>query len=392
MGSPLEGIRIMDLSQMLPGPFCTQILGDYGAEIIKVEDITGDRARRTYPYVGTQGARYYAVNRNKKSIRIDLRKPEGKEIFKKLASTSDVIVDGFRPGVLDRLGLSYEVLKQINDRIIYCSINAYGSTGPIKDVPAHDINILSLAGITGLTGSKEGKPALSTLQLAGNIGGSLFATIAILMALNCRLKTGKGQFCDISMMDGVISLLAYTLAEWSGTGSIPKMGNGLLTGGFAYFNVYETKDNKHLSIGMTEAKFWQEFCKRIGKPDYIDLQWVPDIQEELIAGIAGIIKEKTRDEWMDLFSDSQICITPVLSLDEMCEHPQVVDRDMIIRMQDFMKSGKEMLFAGLPIKFSETPGEIKLNFSEAGEHTAELLIAAGYSCDELIKLRNDKVI
>ncbi len=392
MGSPLEGIRVLDLSQMLPGPFCTQLLGDYGAEIIKVEDINGERARNTYPYIDNQGARFYALNRNKKSIQLDLRKPEGREVLKKLTAISDVIVDGFRPGVLDRLGLSYEVLKGVNERIIYCSINAYGSTGPLKDVPAHDVNILSLAGITGLTGTKEGKPALSTLQLGGTAGGSLFAALAILMALNCRHKTGKGQFCDISMMDGLISLLAYTLSEWSGTGLLPEMGNGLLTGGYAYFNVYETKDNKYLSVGLAEDKFWEEFCKRIGKPDYIGFQRVPDMQEKLIAGVAEIIKEKTQEEWVDLFSDINICIAPVLALDEMCEHPQVVDRGMIIKKQDFRGSGKEMVFAGLPVKFSENPGELKFNFPEAGEHTEELLTAVGYNQDDIKKLKNDKVI
>lgn len=392
MTSPLAGIRVLDLSQMLPGPFCTQILADYGAEVIKIEDLNGDRSRMTYPPIGTQGARFYAVNRNKKSFRLDLRKPQGKAVFAKLVAASDVVVDGFRPGVLERLGFSYKVLQEINDRIIYCSINAYGSTGPLKNVPAHDINILSLAGITGLTGSKVGKPALSTLQLAGNVGGSLFACIAILMALNTRHITGKGQFCDISMMDGVISLLAYTLAEWSGTGFIPHRGDGLLTGGFAYFNVYETKDDRYISIGMTEPKFWQEFCKRIGKPEYIDLQWVPEAQDELVAGIAGIINKKNRDEWIELFSDINICLTPVLSLDEMCKHPQVVTRDMIIKMQDFDKSGKDMMLAGLPIKFSDTPGELKPNFSELGEHTAEILAAVGYSSEEIEKLRHEEVI
>lgn len=383
MSLPLEGIRVLDLSRMLPGPFCTQILADYGAEVIKIEDKGGEQGRWSHPLIGDQGARFFAVNRNKKSITLDLRKNEGKAIFRKLVANSDVIVDGFRPGVMDKLGLPYEELKQVNDRIIYCAINAFGSNGPLSQVPAHDINILSLAGIAALNGAKDGTLVLPPIQLAGNAAGSLYAVIAVLTALTNLQKTGLGQFCDVSMMDGAISLLAYTLAEWSGNEVVTQRGQGLLTGGFAYFNIYETSDHKYVSLGASEAKFWQDFCQRIGKPEYISIQWNTEMQEEMIAGIGAIIKEKSRAEWIEIFVDTNICFTPVLELDEMCEHPQVLARDMIIKMSDFRDSGKDMILPGLPIKFSDTPGEVKLTFQEAGEHTAEILSAAGYTSEEI---------
>ncbi len=392
MSLPLEGIRVLDLSTMLPGPFCTQVLADYGAEIIKIEDKVGDRGRWSPPFIDDQGALFYAVNRNKKSISLDLRSEEGKNIFEKLVANSDVILDAFRPGVMDKLGLSYEVLKQVNERIIYCALNGFGSTGPLIHTAAHDINIMSLAGITDLSGTKDSLPSLSTLQLTGIAGGSLYAVMAILMALINRQKTGRGQFCDVSMMDGAISLLAYTLGEWSGSGLLPERGNGLLTGGFAFYQIYETSDNKYISLGAVESKFWREFCERIGKPEYLDSQWKPELQEQMIAGIRTVIKEGSQAEWLEIFADANICLAPVLNLEEMSKHPQVVDRDMIIKMKDFRDSGKDMFLSGLPIKFSDTPGEIKLNFPETGEHTVEILLAAGYTAEEIELFKINGVI
>ncbi|PKM77020.1 MAG: CoA transferase [Firmicutes bacterium HGW-Firmicutes-15] len=392
MSLPLEGIRVLDLSSLLPGPFCTQILADYGAEVIKIENNNGDRGRWSHPFIDDQGARFYVVNRNKKSITLDLRKEEGLAIFKSLVVDSDVIMDAFRPGVMDKLGLNYDVLKKINERIIYCALNGFGSTGPLSHTAAHDINILSLAGITGLTGTKDSGPALSTLQLAGTAGGSLYAVMAILMALINRQKSGQGQFCDVSMMDGAISLLAYTLGEWSGTGVMPERGNALLTGAFAFYQIYETSDNKYISLGAAESKFWEEFCERIGKPEYVDDQWKQEVQEEMIAGIRTVMKEKSQAEWLETFIDANICLAPVLNLEEMSEHPQVVDRDMIIKMKNFRGSGKDMFLSGLPIKFSDTPGEIKLNFPETGEHTVEILLAAGYTAEDIELFKINGVI
>ncbi len=391
MGLPLEGIKILDLSMVLPGPFCTQLLADYGAEVIKVEDRSGDRGRWMQPFIKEQSARFYVVNRNKKSITLDLRKEASKDILRRLVADSDVLVHAYRPGMMEKLGLSYEDLKLVNERLIYCALSGYGATGPINKNAAHDINIVSLAGVADLTGTKDSIPALSAVQLGG-VGGSLFAAIAILIALYKRKNTGRGQYCDISMMDALISLMAYTLADWSGWGTLPQRGAGLLTGGFACYQVYETSDNRYLSLGAVEDKFWKEFCQRINKHEYIPIQLEPAYQEEMINGIREVIKNKTQAEWIQYFADTDICLTPVLNLDEVSKHPQVLDREMVIKLPDFEDSGKDMILAGLPIKFSDTPGEFKPIFPKIGEHTNEILAHLGYSSEEIELFRKEKII
>lgn len=260
---------------------------------------------------------------------------------------------------MSKLGLGYETLKEINPRIIYCIITGYGLTGPMRDAAGHDINYLNISGITELLGTKEGPPAMSGVQIADTAGGSLYSVIAILLALAAREKTGKGQLCDVAMMDGALSLLSYTIGEWSGGGNLPKRGNELLTGGYATYNNYECKDGKYVSLGAVEAKFWASFCKKIGKEEYIPLQMDITRQPELEASIQSIMLTKTRDEWVEFFADSDICFTPVLTLDEMAQHPQVLAREMIHTLPDFQGSGKDLVCTGVPIKLSETPGEAK---------------------------------
>lgn len=386
----LEGIKVLDLSRALPGPFCTQLLSDYGAEVIKIEDRTGDTGRNTGPRIAGSGARFYSVNRNKKSLTLDLRKPEGKEIFKKMAAAGDVVVDAFRPGTMDRLGLGYEVLSRINPGIVYCGLNAYGSSGPWRHTPAHDINVSSLAGITGLTGNEDA-PAMSAVQMSG-LGGALYAVIAILMALYNRKSTGKGQYCDVSMLDSSVSLLAYTLADWSGTGRLPRRGCERLTGGYAYFNIYETSDRKYISLGVAEEKYWTKFCTIIDKPDFIEMHKDPKMQDEMIEEIRKIIGQKTRDEWELILGGEELCYAPVLGLDEVGEHPQVKDRQMMLRLDNFLNSGKEMHLTGLPLKFSENPGKLTVEFARLGQHNQEILRGLGYTDKEIELFRSKEVI
>lgn len=392
MSLPLEGIKVLDLSRYLPGPLATQILADFGAEIIKIEDRQGELGRFLPPMIDDTSARFYAVNRNKKSIGLDLKQPEGKEIFKKLAAEADIIVDQFRPDVMSKLGLGYETLKEINPRIIYCIITGYGLTGPMRDAAGHDINYLNISGITELLGTKEGPPAMSGVQIADTAGGSLYSVIAILLALAAREKTGKGQLCDVAMMDGALSLLSYTIGEWSGGGNLPKRGNELLTGGYATYNNYECKDGKYVSLGAVEAKFWASFCKKLGKEEFIPLQMDITRQPELEASIQSIMLTKTRDEWVEFFADSDICFTPVLTLDEMAQHPQVLARGMIHTLPDFQGSGKDLVCTGVPIKLSETPGEAKMVFAKTGQHTDEVLAGLGYSMSQIEQLHKDGVV
>lgn len=393
MSLPLEGIRVLDLSRYLPGPFCTQILADFGAEVIKVEDPRGgDLGRSLTPVIEGESARFPTVNRNKKSITLDLKQPAGKDVFKKLVAGADIVVDQFRPGVMTKMGLGYESLNVINKRIIYCAITGYGWTGPLKDAAGHDLNYLNLAGVTGMTGVYKGRPAMSGVQIADIAGGTLYAVIAILLALASREKTGEGQFCDVAMLDCSISLLAYTLGEWAGWGRLPEMGNDVLTGGYACYNVYETKDGKHVSLGAVEDKFWAQFCQKLDRAEYIKTQWKPDLQPDMQSDIREIMKTKARDEWVEFFATDDICFTPVLTMEEMCNHPQVVARDMILKLTNFKGSGRDIPLTGVPIKLSATPGAAKLTFPALGQDTNDILQEVGFSESQIKEFQQQGIV
>ncbi len=393
MTLPLTGIRILDLSRYLPGPFCTQLLADFGAEVVKIEQPeVGDPGRQLAPTVNGMSTRFYTVNRNKKSITLDIRKKEGQEIFKKLVPQFDVVVDQFRPGFMDDLGIGYEVLKGINDRIIFCAITGYGQDGPMYKVAGHDLNYLNLAGVTGTTGSRQGVPAMSGVQIADIAGGTLYAVIAILLALASREKTGRGQMCDVAMLDGAISLLAYTMGEWSGDGIIPGIADGVLSGGYACYNIYETLDHKYVSLGAVERKFWAEFCNKLGLSHYVASQWKKAEQKQIINEVADMLRLKNRDEWVEFFAENDICFTPVLDLQEMSEHPQVCARQMVEKIPDPSGSEKKIALTGVPIKLSDTPGRIVLDFPHLGEHNEQILQAAGYEAQEIERLRSQGII
>lgn len=392
MKQPLEGIKILDLSRYLPGPFATQFLADFGADVIKIEEPGGELGRALPPFTGGIGTRFCSVNRNKKSITLDLKKDEARKIFMKLAESADVIVDQFRPGVMDKLGLGYDSLKMINKGIIYCSITGYGLNGPWMKAAGHDVNYLSISGVSGLTAGRDGAPVMSSVQIADVAGGSLYAVIGILLALFARTRTGEGQLCDIAMMDGALSLLSYTIGEWSGNRKCPEPGREFLTGGFAMYNVYRCGDGRYVSLGAIEQKFWQGFCEGIGRFEFVPLQYNIEKQEELIETISGIMLGKSRDEWVEHFRDSDICFTPVLDLDEVSAHEQVRAREMMIKVMNFMGSGADIYVSGNPVKLSGTPCDIELKFPQTGEDTANVLREAGYTVEEIERFKESGVI
>ena len=389
---PLGGIRVLDLSMYLPGPLCSQMMADFGAEVIKVEPLTGDWIRAFNPKIAEDSALFYSVNRNKKSIGLDLKRREGQEIYRRLVGISDIVLEQFRPGVMDKLGLGYETLKEINQRLIYCSITGYGYSGPLKNTAGHDVNYLSLAGITGMTGTGDYAPCLSGTQIADIGGGSHSALIAILLALVSRANTGKGQFCDVAMFDGAVNMTALSLGELSGWGKSPERGQETLLGGYACYNIYETKDGKYVSLGGLETKFWEGFCLALGMPEFVELQWLKNKQKEMITRINSTMRQKTRQEWVDFFADSDICFTPVLTVKEMVEHPQVVERETVTKIDNYEGLGKDLYIPGIPFKLSETPGKVKGIFPRVGEHTNEILKEAGYSEAEINKLSSDGVL
>lgn len=392
MMKPLDGIKVLDLTRYLPGPFATQILADFGAEVIKIEETAGELGRYLPPFKGGLGTRFCSVNRNKKSITLDLKSDRGKEIFKKLASGADIIIEQFRPGVMDKMGLGYNSLKTGNEGLIYCSLTGYGLSGPWFDRAGHDINYLNTAGVSALTAGRDGVPVMSSVQIADVAGGSLFAVIGMLLALFHRSRSGKGQLCDIAMMDGALSLLSYTVGEWCGKGSVPETGREFLTGGFAMYNTYRCGDGKYVGLGAIEGKFWSGFCKKIGRDDLINSQFDIAKQEEIISDINSIMLGKSRDQWVEFFAGSDICFTPVLDLDEVSEHEQVKAREMLIKIMNFRGSGEELVVTGNPVKLSDTPCEIVLEFPDTGGDAVKILTDAGYTEDEVKEFVRDKVV
>jgi len=391
---PLEGIKILDLTRLLPGPYGTMLLGDLGAEVIKIEEPEqGDYARWNPPQINGVGSRHLLLNRNKKSITLNLKKPAGKEIFLKLVQdNADVLIEQFRPGVMDRLGLGYKDLEKINPRLIYCSLTGFGQNGPYQNFAGHDINYIAIGGILGNTGEKDGPPVIPGIQIADLVGGGLYAVIGILTALVAREKTGQGQYIDISMLDGVVSLIPDAAALYFAEGQPPGRGERRLTGGLPQYQVYRTKDGKYLAVGALEEKFWANLCHGIGKPE-----WAEKIPRENDPRCAEIKKEmaeifltKTRQEWIDLLMFRDTCVAPVLTLEETFQDPQVLYRNMLVEI-DHPRAGK-IKQIGLPLKFSATPGEVYNPAPEIGEHTEEILKKLGYPEEKVKELRKEGVI
>lgn len=392
MTLPLASYRVLDLTRLLPGPFCTWLLADFGADVIKVEDPhLGDYARWAPPLQGDLGAMFVSLNRNKRSITLNLKTEQGKEIFRRLVKEADVLVESFRPGVMERLGLGYEALKAINPRLVYCAITGYGQDGPFAQVAGHDINYISYAGMLGLQGGEGGPPALPAVQVADLGGGAMMAAVGILLALLARDKTGRGQFVDISMLDGVIAWMQTTLPAFLASGGLPREGMLTLTGEKACYNVYETADGRYLSVGALEPKFWETFCRGIGREDFIPRLDAPlEEQRSMKREIAEIIRSRTFAEWMDVFAGKDACVAPVLCLDEVVRHPQVQHRDMIVEVEHPRLGRIRQI--GFPIKLSQTGARIRTSEPQLGEHTEEILRGLGYDEATIRKWREEKVI
>lgn len=390
MTLPLQGIRVLDLTRLLPGPFCSQLLADFGAEVVKVEDTElGDYTRWMPPALGESSVLFYAVNRNKQSVKLNLKKEQGKEVFRKLVAQSDVLLEGFRPGVMEKLGLAYEELRKINPGLVYCAISGYGQSGPYREMAGHDINYLNLAGISTVIGHKNDRPSIPGVQIADIGGGSQWAIIAVLLALRAREITGQGQFCDVAMLDGVLSWLAMPLANFSATGQRPARGNDLLNGGYAFYNIYPTADGKYVSLGALEVKFWTAFCTKIGHEEYIAGQFDILQQEGIIADLTQIFQQKTQAEWVEYFAGNDICFTPVQEFDDLLSHPQIRAREMLFTTEI---NEEELILAGIPVKLSDTPGIINPQFPAYGEHTKPVLKSLGYTEEQIDELINQGVI
>lgn len=388
----LKELKMLDLSRLLPGPYCSLLLADLGMEVLKVEDPEqGDYTRMIGPIRKKDSAIFLALNRNKKSIKLNLKIKEGREIFYKLIQSYDIILESFRPGVMDRLGIGYQELKKRNSRVILCSLSGYGQDGPYQERSGHDINYIGLGGVLEITGAKNGDPVLPGVQIADIGGGGMMAAIAILAAANHREKTGEGQFLDISMMDSVVSWLSIHAGKYFMDGELLKRGDMPLTGRYACYQVYPTEDGRHMSLGALEPKFWKNFCEAIGRRNLIDKQFIEGAERlRVIKEIQNLFKTKTQEAWVDFFKSIDACCEPVLTFEEVFQHPQVLHRQMVMEVEHPVEGKIRQL--GNPIKSSQFPFEIRTPAPAWGEHTIEVLKAVGFSGEEIKHLKEVKAI
>lgn len=393
MAGPLSGLKVLDFSGLLPGPFASLMLADLGADVLRVEAPSRpDMVRLMPPYAsdGTSAAHGY-LNRSKRSIAIDLKQPEGLALVKQLVSEYDIVIEQFRPGVMDRLGAGYEALKAINPSIIYCSITGYGQTGPYKDRAGHDLNYLAIAGVIGYNGRKASGPAPMAIQVADIAGGSCHAVIGLLAAVIYRQATGEGQHIDISMTDAAFSLHALTAPGALMGGDQPALEETQLNGG-TFYDCYETADGRHLSVGGLEPQFFMQFCAAIGRPELAPegLVMLPDRVAALKKEIRQALKSKTYAEWSAIFAGLDSCTEPVLSFQEACEHPHITARAMLVNVPQ-LDGGQQRQLAS-PFKFSATPPSYQFAGVTLGQHTVEVLTQAGIAEEQIAQLKSKGVV
>jgi alpha-methylacyl-CoA racemase len=393
---PLEGIRVLDLSRLLPGGFCSLLLADFGADVLKVEDTgMGDYIRWSPPFYegaheSARSALFLSLNRNKRSIRLDLKHERGRDALLRLVREYDVVLESFRPGVLERLGVGYERMRQENPGIVYCAISGYGQDGPKRSASGHDMNYLGLIGLLGLTGERGGEPVQAAGQIADIGGGALMAAFGILAALRERdggpdgAGSGEGQLVDVSMSDGALSWLAMVAATYFADGNVPRRGELPLAGSLVCYRPYECADG-WVTLGALEPKFWQAWCRGVGREDLIPKQFERP-GSAVHAEVQEIFKARGRSDWEAFAQEHDCCLEPMLELDEALESELVRERQMIVELE---QPGAERAVRqlGLPVKLGRTPGEhARLPGPALGEHTEEVLLAAGYSDAEVAEL------
>jgi crotonobetainyl-CoA:carnitine CoA-transferase CaiB-like acyl-CoA transferase len=376
----LSTLKILDFSTLLPGPYATMLLADLGADVIHVEaPHRPDLIRQTPPFgPDGQAAWHSLLNRNKRSLALDLKQPQAVEVVKQLVQRYDIVIEQFRPGVMDRLGVGYEALQAVKPDLIYCAISAYGQTGPYRDRAAHDINLVALSGLMNHAGRKEGGPAPLPMQVA-DIGASYNAVTAILAAVIHRLHTGEGQFLDISMLDTALAWNAVAATHYLVGGAEPQREGWLLNGGGAY-DFYRTADDRYLAVGSLEPKFWQGFCVAIGVTEYA-LRPAEQMEPQLKQTIRTIVATRTLDEWVRIFAGLDVCVEPVLSVGEAVAHPQTQARRMIVSVPQ--PDGAMQQQTANPIKFSSGQPHYRHTGATLGEHTAAIMQALGYTTAEV---------
>ena len=391
---PLEGIKILDLSRLAPGPFCSMMLGDLGADVLLIEAPADGKLAGMI--LGNRGvdeqkiAAYNMMGRNKRSIVLNLREQEARDIFYRLAETADVVLEGFRPGVVKRLGVDYETLIARNPRLVYCSLSGFGQTGPYSGLVGHDINYISVAGALGMIGWPDTPPAIPMNLLADFAGGGMHAAYGILAALLARERTGRGQHVDIAMSDGVMYLLASLAGNVLMGGASPTRGGTALNGSVPFYNVYQCGDGGWISIGSLEPHFWVNLCRVMGREDFIPHQWDSSKRAEISGHFREQFATKTRDEWFEILKQTDICAGPVYSLEEALRDPHNLAREMVVEV-DHPTLGT-VRHVGIGTKLSDTPGRVRSTAPLAGQHTPEVLGQLGFDDAAIASLKERGII
>jgi alpha-methylacyl-CoA racemase len=390
--APLSGVRVLDLTRLLPGAVCTLHLADLGADVVKIEDLgAGDYARTlglpADAPPGSVSALYRITNRNKRSLALDLKHHAGREAFLRLAARADAIVESFRPGVVDKLGVGYAAVAAVNPRSVYCAISGYGQTGPYREHAGHDVNYLGYAGVLDQTGVAGGAPALCNLQIADLLGGALDGALAIVAALYDAQRCGQGRYIDIAMSDGALAHNIYALHALQTHGSAAPRGGDLLTGGAPCYAVYATQDGRYMAVGALEEKFWRKACDVLGRPEFASKQFATGAEGAAVRReLAAIFAGRTRAEWVARFAAADCCVTPVLSLEEALANEQFRERQMIVRAPD-----GGVAYAA-PFKLSGLDFAVRCEAPAQGSQTQEVLREAGFEAAEIAALTASGVI
>ncbi len=384
---PLNGIKILDLTRLLPGPMATMHLADMGADVVKIEDTgAGDYARVLGPTREGMTELFRLINRNKRALRLDLKEPEGREVFLRLAKDADAVVEGFRPGVMDKLGVGYRAVAAINPRIVYCAITGYGQDGPYAMRAGHDINYIGYAGVGDQIGAEGGEPVVPNFQIADLLGGTLTPVMGILAALVDARTSGKGRFVDVAMADATLAHAVLPLTGLLDRGRPPARGTSMLSGGLPCYGVYATSDGRHMAVGALELKFWEALCDALGCPELKAQHFVFGKQAAPVkARLAAIFASQSQAHWTEKLARLDCCVTPILDIEEALANEQFRARGMVAD-----EGGAPRV--ALPVKFSEFEFSIDRPAPRPGEHSDEVLHEAGYAAAEIEALRAKGVI
>ena len=382
----LEDLKVLDFTTLLPGPYATLVLADLGADVLKVSSPgKRDIVLEYEPFVeGTDiAANEVWLGRGKRNLFLNLKHPSAVEIVKQLIQEYDIVIEQFRPGVMERLGLGYEALSAVNPALIYCSLTGYGQTGPMAKAAGHDCNYLARSGNLAMAGYRETGPAPMNIQIADICAGSMNSVVGILAAVNQRRRTGKGQYIDVAMLDGLVPFTAMDGTRFLATGEDCGRESRRLNGGSLY-GYYETADGGYLSVGSLEPKFWAAFCQGIGCPDLIEGTVEPEHIDEVRERVRAVIRGKTRDEWTAIFKELDCCVEPVLSLGEaLLEDEHIQARNLVVDVEVPCSGGKRVKQLGSAMKLSESPTDFSVGGYPLGYHTREVIDALGLDYDQL---------